>query len=62
MQALHRKKKLEKKPFRISLGLIGALEKLRGDVKQRIEIIKGYECVESHELSKSFKKTIIPWA
>ena len=50
------KSKIEKRPFRISLGLIGALEKLRTKIEKRIEIIKGYECIESTELRKSFKK------
>ena len=40
----------------MSLGLIGALEKLRSSLGKRIEIIKGYECIESHENSKSYKK------
>lgn len=48
--------KLERKPFRISLGLIGALEQLRTALGERIEIIKGFECVESNEIRKSFKK------
>ncbi len=48
--------KSERKPFRISLGLIGAMEQLRSHTQQRIEIIKGFECMESNEIRKSFKK------
>jgi uncharacterized protein YcbK (DUF882 family) len=35
--------------FRISAGLIGALEMLRTAVNTRINIIKGFECTESAE-------------
>lgn len=35
--------------FKLSLGLVGGLELLRTNIKQRIEIIKGYESPESAE-------------
>ena len=45
-----------KKTFKLSLGLIGALELLRTLTKNRINILKGYECLESNEKRKIFKK------
>ena len=42
--------------FRLSLGLVGGLELLRSKAGQRINIIKGYECVESAEKLTSFKQ------
>lgn len=35
--------------FKLSLGLVGGLELLRTNIKQRIEIVKGYESPESAE-------------
>ena len=35
--------------FKLSLGLVGGLELLRTNLKQRIEIVKGYESPESAE-------------
>ncbi|MBT5855500.1 hypothetical protein HOH87_02560 [bacterium] len=44
------------KSFRISLGLIGALEMLRNSSEKRITIHKGYECQESKEKSGNFRR------
>ena len=46
----------ESKKFKISLGLVGALEELRSMLKKRIEIIKGYECPEVAEKKGKLKK------
>ena len=42
--------------FRISAGLIGALELLRYRANQRINIMKGYECSESAERTGKVKR------
>ena len=42
--------------FRISAGLIGALELLRYRANQRINILKGYECTDSAERSGKVKR------
>tara|TARA_A100001011_G_C14179587_1_gene786218 strand:- start:71 stop:619 length:549 start_codon:yes stop_codon:yes gene_type:complete len=47
----------ESKSLRISLGLIGALELLRTQSKNRITIHKGYESPEVHEKKGGFKKS-----
>ena len=42
--------------IKISLGLIGGLEFLRSLSKSRINILKGYECIESSEANHKFKR------
>tara|TARA_B100000131_G_scaffold265937_1_gene263653 strand:- start:250 stop:819 length:570 start_codon:yes stop_codon:yes gene_type:complete len=42
--------------FRISLGLVGVLEELRGVTQKRINIIKGYECPEVAEAKGQLKR------
>ena len=42
--------------FRISLGLVGVLEELRGVTQKRINIIKGYECPEVAEARGQLKR------
>jgi hypothetical protein len=42
--------------LRISLGLLGGLEFLRSISKNRIQIIKGYECPDSAEKSSKIKR------
>lgn len=44
--------------FKISLGLIGALEELRTLVKKRITIVKGYECSDVAEKKGSLKRNL----
>ena len=44
------------KAFRISLGLVGALEYLRSESKKRVTIHKAYECPESKEKSGNFRR------
>lgn len=44
--------------FKISLGLVGALEELRTLVKKRITIVKGYECNEVAEKKGSLKRNL----
>lgn len=44
--------------FKISLGLVGALEELRTKVKKRITIIKGYECSEVAEKKGAIKRNL----
>ena len=46
------------KKIRISLGLVGGLELLRSKAKNRINIIKGYECQESAEKAGSYKRNL----
>ncbi len=42
--------------FRISAGLIGALEELRNAIGQRLNIIKGFESIESAEQNRKVKR------
>ncbi len=42
--------------LKISLGLLGGLEFLRSLAKNRINIVKGFECVESTEAKKKFNR------
>ena len=42
--------------LRISLGLVGVLEELRGATQKRITILKGYECPEVAELKGQLKR------
>lgn len=42
--------------LRISLGLVGALEELRGVTQKRITIVKGYECPEVAESKGQLKR------
>ena len=42
--------------FRISLGLVGALEELRTLTQKRITIVKGYECPEVAEKKGQLKR------
>ena len=42
--------------FRISLGLVGVLEELRGVTQKRINIVKGYECPEVAEAKGQLKR------
>ena len=42
--------------FRISLGLVGVLEELRGVTQKRITILKGYECPEVAEKKGQLKR------
>ena len=42
--------------LRISLGLIGALELLRSNSKNRVNILKGYECPETSEKKKKIQR------
>ena len=44
--------------FKISLGLIGALEFLRAKVNKRITIVKGYESPESAEKSGKLSRNL----
>ena len=44
--------------FRISLGLVGALELLRKKVNQRITIVKGFESIESAEKKGKAKRNL----
>ncbi len=52
----HCKSDLAGKSFKISAGLVGALECLRSKADRRINIIKGYECPESAEKSGNLKR------
>ncbi len=42
--------------IRLSLGLVGGLELLRSKARNRVNIVKGYECPESSENSSKFKR------
>ncbi len=42
--------------FKVSLGLVGALEELRSKVKKRITIVKGFESVEVAEKKGKLKR------
>lgn len=42
--------------FKISLGLVGALEELRSKLGQRITIIKGFECPDIAEKKGALKR------
>ena len=44
--------------FKISLGLVGALEELRTAVNKRITIVKGYECSDVAEKKGSIKRNL----
>ena len=47
---------LAQKEFKVSLGLVGALELLKSLTKKRIEIIKGYQCQKSCENENQIKR------
>ena len=44
--------------FKLSLGLIGGLELLRTNLKQRIEILKGYESPEAAEVKGKVSRNL----
>ena len=44
--------------FKISLGLVGALEELRAKTKKRITIIKGFECPDVAEKKGQIKRNL----
>ena len=44
--------------FKVSLGLVGALEELRTILKKRIDIKKGYEATEVAEKKGSLKRNL----
>ena len=44
--------------FKISLGLVGALEELRSQLQKRITIIKGFECPDIAEKKGVLKKNL----
>ncbi len=44
--------------FKISLGLVGALEHLRSSVRKRINIVKGFESLEVAEKKGKLKRNL----
>ena len=52
----HCKSGLDTRSFKISAGLVGALEYLRSIADNRINIVKGFECNESAEKSGKLKR------
>ena len=46
----------ESNTFKVSLGLVGALEELRGAVRKRITIVKGFEHPDVAEKKGSLKR------
>lgn len=42
--------------FKLSLGLVGALEKLRSQIQDKITILKGFESVASMNQNRSIRK------
>jgi len=45
-----------KESLKVSLGLVGGLELLRAKAKNRINIVKGFECLDSAEKSGKIKR------
>lgn len=46
-----------KKEFKISLGIVGALEFIKGHFRERIEVVNGYKCSEAIGNRDSYKKS-----